>query len=409
MIRLPDSHSSLAPDEGTYASLAKWVGESKPVDEFPIFSGGVYRSGRAFILPASFLYRLGVDPLDAVRFVSNFYALSLLIIICAFSAFLLKANSTFIRISNREVNLITGLIGILAFLPSHFLWSTLGLRESSNEFWLVLAYLSLFLFLNAKSKLRLPSGFGVFVALVMTYSTRVQVGWVLSASLLIFAVLRMKKSGTFVLITLITLGTLVGYSLNQAPNKINNTNLSSLENSERPSDNVFAGAISEVSAAISGIPTKHKDNQYGAESKIETQYCPINESTTLGNYACLIYRSPLSSLTFLFRPIPMIDTTSASSVFAAGENLVWMLIFGLIGYKIVRFKRIDFFQHIAPSLLFLSLYVVGAGAYEGNMGTAFRHKSLILWTLLLLAFAVFWRVQDKKKGSEAISSQESAV
>ena len=403
-IRLPDSHSSLAPDEGTYASLAKWVGDSKPVDEFPIFSGGVYRSGRAFILPASFLYRLGIDPLDAVRLVSNFYAVALLVTVCIFAALLLKANSTLKSISIREVNLITGLIAILAFLPSHYLWSTLGLRESSNEFWLVLAYLSLFLFLNAKSKLRLPSGLGVFFAVVMTYTTRVQVGWVLSVSLLIFAVLRMKKSGTILLISLITLGTLAGYSLNQTSKDFKSINLSNPdinlsnpEKSESSSVNLFAGAISEVSGAISGIPTKHKDNQFGAESKIETQNCPIDETITLGKYACLVYRSPLSALTFLFRPIPIIDTTSTSSLFAAGENLLWMLLFGLIAYRIVRFKRVNFFQHIAPSLIFLFLYVVGAGAYEGNMGTAFRHKSLILWIVLLLVFAVFWRVQDKKK------------
>jgi hypothetical protein len=34
------------------------------------------------------------------------------------------------------------------------------------------------------------------------------------------------------------------------------------------------------------------------------------------------------------------------------------------------------------------LYCVGAGSYEGNMGTAFRHKSLILWVILLLLASV---------------------
>ena len=34
---LPNTPSSLGPDEGTYAALTKWIGESRPADKFPAY------------------------------------------------------------------------------------------------------------------------------------------------------------------------------------------------------------------------------------------------------------------------------------------------------------------------------------------------------------------------------------
>ena len=157
------------------------------------------------------------------------------------------------------------------------------------------------------------------------------------------------------------------------------------------------------------LPGKQIVNQVGAASAISRLSCPWDESSEIGKYACLAFRAPYMTLTFLFRPLPFIDTTSASSVFAAAENTLWIGMFALIMYRISRVKKIAFLGEIAPALIFFSLYVVGAGSYEGNMGTAFRHKSLILWVVLLLLFAVFWRGQDEAKESQGNNSQESAV
>ena len=108
------------------------------------------------------------------------------------------------------------------------------------------------------------------------------------------------------------------------------------------------------------------------------------------------------TLTFLFRPLLFIDTSSLSSVFASAENLLWIFMFALILYRIFKVKSLPFFGKLAPALIFFSLYVVGAGSYAGNMGTAFRHKSLVLWVVLILLFAVFWRSQDVPKEPEGI-------
>ncbi len=113
--------------------------------------------------------------------------------------------------------------------------------------------------------------------------------------------------------------------------------------------------------------------------------------------------------TFLFRPTLGIDTTSTLGFLAAVENTFWLGIFVAIVVLGIRRRAISFLTPILPALIFLSLYVLGASAYQGNMGTGFRHKSLILWAVLLLIFALAWRKPEETSQEPRNKSQESAV
>jgi hypothetical protein len=75
----------------------------------------------------------------------------------------------------------------------------------------------------------------------------------------------------------------------------------------------------------------------------------------------------------------------------------------------IKRRAISILTPILPTLIFFVLYVLGASAYQGNMGTGFRHKSLILWVVLLLIFALAWRKTESSKESKGNNSQESAV
>lgn len=70
---LPNDASAFAPDESTYSSLAIYVANGNPVQEFPIFGPDLYNSSRTFILPAALLIDLGVGELLAVRLISLSY------------------------------------------------------------------------------------------------------------------------------------------------------------------------------------------------------------------------------------------------------------------------------------------------------------------------------------------------
>jgi hypothetical protein len=113
--------------------------------------------------------------------------------------------------------------------------------------------------------------------------------------------------------------------------------------------------------------------------------------------------------TFLIRPILGVDVTSTSSLLAAFENLVWVSLFVTILVLLIRRRRVSFLDALLPAIIFLFLYVFGASAYEGNMGTGFRHKSLILWAVLLVIFALAWRKPLEPVEGTRNNSQESAV
>jgi len=144
------------------------------------------------------------------------------------------------------------------------------------------------------------------------------------------------------------------------------------------------------------IPLHHELNQVDAASIIKTSNCPDSGTSRADKYFCLAYRAPYTSFTFLFRPLPGADVTSKSSLFAAVENIFWLIAVAYIFIMLIRNRRLAFFGALAPSLLFGSIYVVAAGAYEGNMGTAFRHKSLILWVVILLLASTFVANQGRK-------------
>jgi hypothetical protein len=156
------------------------------------------------------------------------------------------------------------------------------------------------------------------------------------------------------------------------------------------------------------IPYRHESNKIDAASVIKTQSCPIAGNSRFDKYFCIAYRAPYTTYTFLFRPMLGSDITSASSRFAALENVFWLAAFLFVLVMFVRNRRLAFFDALAPSLLFFSIYSVAAGAYEGNMGTAFRHKSLILWVVLLLIASTIVATQQRKAEREGISgsSQE---
>jgi hypothetical protein len=168
------------------------------------------------------------------------------------------------------------------------------------------------------------------------------------------------------------------------------------------------GGFKNPSTAIleqaDSINYRQESSKVNAASAIKTLPCPIAEVSRIENYFCTVYRAPYTTYTFLVRPILGADVTSSSSLFAAIENVFWIAAFIYVIVMLIRNRRLAFFGALAPSLLFFSIYSVAAGAYEGNMGTAFRHKSLILWVVLLLIASTIAATQQRKAEQQGISA-----
>ena len=390
---LPNTASNFAPDEGEYANLVGWVSQGKPISEYPLFGPNLYYSARSIILPSVLFDRLGLNSLDSIRVTSSIYGLLISILIAGIIIKVSKNNTKAFFEKNQNLALILFLI--FTFLPSHFIWSTLGLRESSVEFWTILTLIMAHSVIYLKEK-RLLVGIIYLIGIVMVFSSRPQVGLVLGTTLGIYFLFKIKiKEARFLVVTTI-IGILVGSAL------------SSASPTASPTAGFALKAIQYLFVQAENLNTHHEANQVGAESVISTISCPIPGVSSVADLLCLVWRTPYSASTFMFRPIIGVDVTSRSSLIAAVENIFWLGVLLFVFIAFMSNRRLAFAHTIIPSRLFMSIYIVTAGAYEGNMGTAFRHKSLILWVVILLLASTIVATQQRKAEREGISgsSQE---
>jgi hypothetical protein len=414
---------ALAPDEGGYAEIARLVASEQPTTSY----GGLYFISRTLVLPAAVLNDFGIEPLSSVRIIASMYGALTLILVAFLIMQFVNKYSTYSELTSKRSNLIIGLFLSFAFLPSHLLWSMLGLRESPMEFWVLCSLAAIFVAVNLQEKVTIPIALLLTISIALLFNTRPQVAWVLVVTILVSLIFSNQRriSFTLALLTLIASG--VGYasvtvqkqdvfalvatdgsatdgSACQDSNQIiilqgkeykciktgTRRDLSNLQN---PGEIIVNETIA--------IPDRHKGNQVAAASAIQTLSCPVTEESETDKYFCLAWRAPYMAATFLFRPLIGIDTTSTSSLIAALENIAWLGAAIFIVILLIRKRRLAFIGPLTPSLIFFVLYCVGAGSYEGNMGTAFRHKSLILWVILLLVASVIIAEKRPKSRNES--------
>ena len=439
---LPSSGSSLTPDEGAYAETSRRLASGEL--NSTLFSDNLLVQSRSFLYPSALIIKLGIDPLDAVRIVSTVYGLLALFYLIKILMILFDGRlAKNLDIPARTKPLIL-IVLIYAFLPSHFFWSIVGLRESAVEFWVVfISFQFQKMLVSQGASRRLPLIL-VGLSIPLLFSSRPQIGWVLSTSLIIYCVLNsFRKSGLRIVIPFILFGVVVGYIFS-SPISVEKRlsysfeNLDSKQISTELRDKFQKcdkeGEIIELAGVkivckqtpdkgtsikiknstnptmvhTGAIEQHHKLNQQGAASVITTIACPFNPGPKISNYGCLVWRAPYTTFTFLFRPLLGPDVTSVSSLFASIENILWMAAFAFIIFMLTRNRKLAFLEVLVPPILFMCLYSVAAGAYEGNMGTAFRHKSLILWVVILLLASTIAATQQRKAEQQGISgsSQE---
>jgi len=419
-LALPGRPSSLAPDEATYASLAKWIGQSNPADEFPAYGQGLYLSGRTVIIPASFLFRVGIHELDAVRLVSSVYGLCSLILIVGMILMLYKKFVFESEKNKIDEGLVVVLVIIFAFLPSHFMWTNLGLREGPTEFWILASFCTFFMLYHHQKKITALGILTLAGSIAFSFSARPQVGWVIGISMITYLFFNLRQINTYFMICVVVCGVVLGTTLNQGTT-INQGTTGTTGTTGSPltqgsSGNIFGDALQPLLKAGELVSYKQEVNKLDAASVIETQSCPRETSSVslsppkkLDTYFCIAWRAPYMVTTFLFRPFVIGDVSSTVSLFAAVENLFWMTFLATLFALMIKRRRISFPKPLIPPVIFCGLYVLGASAYQGNMGTGFRHKSLILWVVLLMIFALAGRKAENLAENTRNNSQESAV
>jgi len=116
--------------------------------------------------------------------------------------------------------------------------------------------------------------------------------------------------------------------------------------------------------------------------------------------------SPISivraSFNFLFGPIPLMTGSGLFLNLISIESPFWWLLGGLLALSIIRAKkRLQVFQNFEALAFgsYLSIVVITSALVEVNLGTSFRHRSLVLIPILIL-INFFWQLRSQENKSK---------
>jgi hypothetical protein len=395
-----------ALDEGAYSSQLN-TQLIKNFLQFDASTSPLTLTSWTIVVPAYLLSLLGIDALAAVRVVSCTYGVLSTILFCHFVESLLDGDSQKRKYINQNIRHAAYFsIFVFAFLPSRFIWSTLALRESATEFWtLVILFLVYRLIDNASNGYQLQTLTLLCISTIFLFGSRFQIAIILISLIVIISIrLIMLKKQPKSLIVFISLGIMLGvlmsplrsslYSLNVFSSIIDSRhNASGKEPEVSGKEPEVSGKEPEVSGQdpISNFISNSSDriirrvnvNAIGADSEFALLKCE-QEIAMQSKFLCILSSLPFRIFSITSRPLPYLDHGSRQFQLASFENIFWLLLF------FSAFCRATFIVarrevHEMELLLcaFILCFILSLTFYEGNLGTAFRHKSLILAPTLL--------------------------
>ena len=446
----PKSPSTFAPDEGTYARLAEWVSRGLAVQDFPDFGPNLYNQSRTLIGPSVLLIKAGINPLESVRITSLIFGLLFPILVLLCYVAISKSKKT-LHDLNQDLNSPSLIFTILFlfFIPSNFLWSTLGLRESASQIW-IMAQVYFLIKLYYGTRMNAPFfGFLALLSSTLSFGSRPQTALVLSIYILIigFLMFLTKRRLSFAIFSILSI--ILGSAFTTTPEVkikwqwtvVEKPKLENLENSQESTSIIstiakresskcdYLGETIKVSEKVlvcrltksyekpllpeilqlpnnvdvSTLEVKRNQNRHDANSALAPSNC-VTEISRVAIIGCNLSQIPYRLSAFLLRPFPIIDRGSFFLSIAGLENIVWaaFLLFSFINF--MRLSNLSPVRDIVITIaLFIILFSSAVSLYEGNLGTAFRHKSTIVGLLVLLnILTVSFRNLKKVKFASSI-------
>ena len=166
--------------------------------------------------------------------------------------------------------------------------------------------------------------------------------------------------------------------------------------------NVLQGAGKPIER-LGSLEYERGVKRLDAESAISEFECKRSGTSSLNRSLCLIEEAIYQFFSFLFRPFLFETSTSLEFKFAAYENILWLALFvsPLIFWMRLRWRpsQLD----LIPMIFFM-LFAPAAAMTQGNLGTAMRHKSIVLWTLLWIALSMYF-YHHKKITTRQVASE----
>ena len=425
--------TALSVDEEVYRDMFKTLYNSQPLPDQSGFHGTWEPWLRIVYLPAKLLTYLGLSDLLAVRFLS---------IGCSTLATFLLIKMA--KDNGRDDRMFKVAIIAISFIPTVFLWSSIGLRES----FLFLEISGILYFLSrVKDEVDIRNLLGLAISVYSLSMTKNYIFilflFAFIPTLFVFSFIKRKRFVTHILILSIAVMPLAfnpdlipaissyfkgqvtkvdtiekgdinndGRCDNFEPCANANTNASANKEPEIESIEYVATGGMTVHALLDQLKGSPNTilakivSALGITAKLESIsksaiVLETDEEVTENQKKLSLQQAGLtkplqvleSSAKFLLIPFIFIDNGSLFLNIQSIETPVWLFIYGLffVGlYQLVRSRR-EFDYAVMMATLFALEFVAISALTEINVGTALRHRSLLLIPIL-----VIWVARKKK-------------
>ena len=142
-----------------------------------------------------------------------------------------------------------------------------------------------------------------------------------------------------------------------------------------------------------------KDKQVGTDTSSLNGH--ILEPGSISNPLSLIW----PAFVFLCGPFPFIGNPGVAASIASLESPLWWAFYAVVLFQFFKFRKTKFLRD--PQILFTLIFLAGEIAFsalvEVNLGTSFRHRSIILVPLVFLYVRLAQRdTEQKEKELEGI-------
>ena len=429
---------AFAPDEGLYKGIFSKLYSTGFTSDVIGFGGAWEPWLRLIYLPAKLLTYFGFSDLLAVRFLAIGYS--------TLATFLLIKMA---KDNGRDDRVFKATIISISFIPTVFLWSSIGLRES----FLYLEISAILYFLSrVKDEINtrnlLALAFSVYSLSMTKNYIFILFLFAFIPTLLFFSFIKRKRLVTHALILSIAVMPLAfnpelvpaisGYFKGQVTKvdtvelgdinndgmcfpfepcydtkgvgngtggtKKNGTKKSDIKYNEKRIEYVATGGMT-IHALLSALKSEPDtffakiSSTFGITAKLEaianSAIILESDKSVLENQKKLSLqqagiKKPLqvleSSAKFLLVPFIFIDNGSLFLNIQSIETPIWLFIYGLffIGlYQIIR-RRHELDYAVTIATLFVFEFVAISALTEINVGTALRHRSLLLIPILVI-------------------------
>ena len=425
--------TAFAPDESSYRAIFGQLYLAGFTSDVVGFGGAWVPWLRLLYLPAKLLTYLGFSDLLAMRFLS---------IACSTLGTYLLVKIA--KSNGRDDRLFKAVIIAISFIPTVFLWSSIGLRES----FLYLEISAILYFLSRiKDELDVRNLLGLAISVYSLSMTKNYIFilflFAFIITLLVFTIIKSKMFVTHILILSIAVVPLIfnpelvpaisSYFKGQVAKvdtieigDINNDgrcdsfepctngNGNGNGNEEDPIEYVATGGMTvhALLGQLKGDPNTivaRIANALGITAKLETisksAIVVETDKSVVENQKKLSLqqagiKKPLqvleSSAKFLLVPFIFVDNGSLFLNIQSIETPIWLFIYGLffVGlYQLIR-RRCEFDYAVMMATIFAFEFVAISALTEINVGTALRHRSLLMIPIL-----VIWVARKKKPAS----------